>query len=103
MREAQLYAIVWTYTVRPGQADAFAEAYGAAGPWAQLFMGAEGYLGAELMQCDERPDEFITIDRWESRDAFVAFMGENADAYHELDEQFSHLTLIETRLGAFSQ
>jgi heme-degrading monooxygenase HmoA len=65
-------------------------------------MSAEGYLGTELMRCDERPDDFITIDRWESRGAFVAFMGESGDDYQALDEQFAHLTLIETRLGAFS-
>ena len=98
-----MYAIVWTYTVRPGQAEPFAEAYGPTGPWAQLFMAADGYLGTELLQCEERPEDFITIDRWDSREAFVAFMGEQADAYQDLDEQFAHLTLIETRLGAFSQ
>lgn len=65
-------------------------------------MGAEGYLGTELMQCEERPEDFITIDRWESRGAFVAFMAASADAYHALEEQFSNLTRIETRLGAFS-
>ncbi len=98
-----MYAIVWTYTVRPGQAEAFADAYGPAGPWAQLFMQAEGYLGTELMQCEERTDDFITIDRWDSREAFVAFMGDHAEAYQALEAQSAGLTLIETRLGAFSQ
>jgi heme-degrading monooxygenase HmoA len=65
-------------------------------------MSAEGYLGTELMRCDERAEEFITIDRWESREAFVAFMSERADDYGALDERFGGLTLIETRLGAFS-
>lgn len=97
-----MYAIVWTYTTRPGQAEAFSEAYGPAGPWAQLFMSAEGYLGTELMRSEERPEEFITIDRWDSREAFVGFMAESGDDYQGLDEQFAGLTLIETRLGAFS-
>ena len=97
-----MYAIVWTYTTRPGQADAFGEACGPAGPWAQLFMNAEGYLGTELMRSEERPEEFITIDRWDSREAFVAFMAESGDDYQDLDDQFAGLTLIETRLGAFS-
>ena len=65
-------------------------------------MGAEGYLGTELMQCEERSDDFITIDRWDSREAFVAFMGDNAEEYQALDTAFADLTLIETRLGAFS-
>jgi len=64
-------------------------------------MGAEGYLGTELMRCEERPEDFITIDRWESREAFVAFMAASADAYHALDGQFADLVLMETRLGAF--
>ena len=34
--------------------------------------------------------------------AFVAFMAESGDDYQDLDEQFAGLTLIETRLGAFS-
>ena len=97
-----MYAIVWTYTARPGQADAFAEAYGPTGAWAQLFMGADGYLGTEMMRCDERPDDFVTIDRWESREAFVAFMGDHAEAYQALDQEYGDLCLIETRLGAFS-
>lgn len=65
-------------------------------------MSAEGYLGTELMHSEERADEFITVDRWESREAFVAFMAERADDYAELDERFEGLTLLETRLGAFS-
>jgi heme-degrading monooxygenase HmoA len=97
-----MYAIVWTYTVRPGEAEAFADAYGPAGVWNQLFMSAEGFIGAELMQSEERPEEFITIDRWDSRESFVGFMAEHADDYAELDERLAGLTLIETRLGAFS-
>ena len=96
-----MYAIVWTYTVRPEKVDAFVSAYGPAGAWGQLFMAAEGYLGTELLRSEERSDDFITIDRWESRDAFVAFMGASADAYHELDERYGGLCLIENRLGAF--
>jgi len=97
-----MYAIVWTYTVRPERVDEFAETYGPAGRWAQLFMAAEGYLGTELLRSDERPEEFLTIDRWESRDAFVAFMGAAADAYQALEQDTAGMCLLETRLGAFS-
>ena len=97
-----MYAVVWTYTVRPDRLDQFVEAYGPAGEWAQLFMAAEGYLGTELLRSEERPEDFITIDRWESRDAFVTFMGAAADAYQGLDERCAGMCLTETRLGAFS-
>ena len=83
--------------------EAFERVYGADGEWARFFRGGAGYLGTELMQGEERSDDFITIDRWDSREAFVAFMLDNAEAYHALDGQFAGLTLIETRLGAFSQ
>lgn len=65
-------------------------------------MSAEGFLGSELLRSEERSEEFITIDRWDSREAFVGFMADCADQYAELDERYAALTLMETRLGAFS-
>ena len=33
-----------------------------------------GFLGLEVLQSRRRPDEFLMITRWESRDAFLAYM-----------------------------
>ncbi len=97
-----MYAIVWTYTVRPERAEEFAEAYGSAGAWAQLFRTAEGYLGTELLRSDENPEEFVTVDRWESRDAFVGFMGDYAEAYQALERRYDGMCVQENRVGAFT-
>ena len=93
------YVILWTYEVAPEQAEAFRAAYGADGAWAQLFARAPGFIGTELYA---DADRYLTIDRWDSRQAFEAFHRDHGPAYRALDAQMERLTRSETRLGAFT-
>jgi len=45
----------------------------------------------------------MTIDRWESEDAFRAFRKDHDSAYEALDRACGELTSRETRVGAYTQ
>jgi heme-degrading monooxygenase HmoA len=92
------YVIVWTYDVPPNAIDDFIAAYGPDGAWAQLFAKGAGFLETELYRDSER---FLTIDRWQSEDAFTAFQASFAAHYQALDAKLAHLTLNQKRIGAF--
>jgi heme-degrading monooxygenase HmoA len=95
------HVLVWELRVRPGCEAAFEEAYGPRGAWAQLFARAPGYLGTELLRDAADALRYVTIDRWESADAFVRFRAAFADEYRALDLSCDALTTVEAPLGAY--
>jgi heme-degrading monooxygenase HmoA len=96
-----VYVVVWRYRVDPDQRAKFERAYGARGEWAKFFSQSPAWLGTELLKDDERPDEYLTIDRWESEEAYSGFLADHEDDYHKIDRRCEALTLSESRLGAF--
>ena len=95
------YLYVWEFRVRKGAEAAFREAYGAEGPWVQLFRRAPGYLRSELHHDREQPDRFVTLDYWESEEAWQAFRARFAAEYEAIDARCEALTLSEARIGIF--
>ena len=96
-----MYIVIWRYRVDPAQQAKFVKAYGPKGDWARFFGGAKDYLGTELLADDERPGEYVTIDRWESEEAYSAFLSEHEADYDRLDRRFDALTVSEQRIGAY--
>lgn len=96
-----MYVVIWRYRVEPSRIAKFEKAYGPGGEWARFFGASEDYLGTELLADDERPGEFVTIDRWRSEETYGAFLGENEAEYDRLDRRFEALTLSESRVGAY--
>jgi heme-degrading monooxygenase HmoA len=96
-----MYIVIWRYRVDPVQQAKFVKAYGPKGDWARFFGGAKDYLGTELLADDERPGEYVTIDRWESEEAYSAFLSEHETDYDRLDRRFEALTMSEQRIGAY--
>ena len=96
-----MYEIFWEYEVRPEQVAAFERLYGADGEWARLFRRADGYVETLLFRDTDRPTRYLTVDRWQSRAAFAAFVDAASSAYAALDRQGGALTVREHRLGAF--
>jgi heme-degrading monooxygenase HmoA len=88
------YVIVWRYHVAADAAEAFERAYGAGGPWARLFARHRGFRGTKLVRGDEA-GVYLTIHRWASRAAFVAFMREAGDEYKHLDATVAAMTQAE--------
>jgi heme-degrading monooxygenase HmoA len=92
-------ALVFRYEVR--DPDGFEEAYGAEGEWATFFRQGTGYIGTELLRDVEEPGRYLVIDRWESSDAYNAFLLEfQAEYLRRADESRFHY-LQELRFGTF--
>jgi len=97
-----MYVYVWEYLVRPEATEQFREKYGANGAWVALFQRASGYLRTELY-CDlDDPYRYVTVDTWESRQAYDRFRQTFATEFTELDALCEGLTLRESRFGRFS-
>jgi heme-degrading monooxygenase HmoA len=94
-----MYVLLWEFVVpAPSQAEV-ERLYSSAGPWTELFQKSEGYLGSELYRDEEAAGRYISLDRWDSREAYQRFQAEHAAEYAALDELCSRLTATETRLG----
>jgi heme-degrading monooxygenase HmoA len=96
-----MFVIVWQFEVRPKHVAEFEKQYGSAGVWAQFFSQSDGYLGTRLLRDAEQPDHYITLDFWKSEGAFQEFENGFREEYKALDSTLEHLTVTETRLGAF--
>lgn len=93
-----MYVIVWKYEVLADSEMDFRVAYGPDGDWARLFAKHNGYVGTELITIDE-PRHYLTIDRWESAEAFDAYMELDGEEYKRLDERFEAFTVSEELVG----
>jgi heme-degrading monooxygenase HmoA len=96
-----MFAILWTYDVRPGAEAAFEKVYGPSGEWVALFQQAEGYLGTELLRAAHVSLRYLTIDRWESQAAYKRFRTMYAREYEVVDRACEGLTDAEMPLGEF--
>ena len=98
---SNFFAYIWVYDVLPGQVDDFRHLYGPSGRWVALFRQAPGYLDTQLLQDRTQARRFVTIDRWESREAFTAFRLDFADEFDRLDGIGDQMTSNEVLLGEF--
>lgn len=93
-----MYLIIWKYEVLADTETDFRVAYGPDGEWTRLFARHDGFLGTELIATDE-PRKYFTIDRWESAEAFHAYMERDPEEYRRLDQQFEGFTISEELVG----
>jgi heme-degrading monooxygenase HmoA len=96
-----MYAIIWRYDVNEANRDRFEDLYGRNGAWARLFSKVEGYLGTELLRSEHIAGEYMTIDRWTSREDFESFKDRFGEEYLALDAACESLTETEQSLGNF--
>jgi heme-degrading monooxygenase HmoA len=92
-------ALVFRYDAR--EPAAFEAAYGPDGEWAQFFRQGRGYIGTELLHDVEEPDRYLVIDRWESADAYNAFLSEHREEYLRRSDESTFHYLQELRFGTF--
>jgi heme-degrading monooxygenase HmoA len=90
---------IWRFRVPSEKAKEFRAVYSAAGEWARLFRRQTGFLGTELLQSVTHPDIFLTIDRWDSAEAWAAFLRAWGDEYAALDRRCEKLTVAEEEVG----
>ena len=92
-----MIALVFSYEVR--ETAEFERVYGTDGEWAQFFRQGRGYIGTELLHDMEAPDRYLVIDRWESADAYNAFIAERREEYMERVDATRFLYDSELRFG----
>ena len=60
-----------------------------------------GYIGTELLRDVEEPDRYLVIDRWESVDAYNAFLAEHQAEYLRRSDESRFYYIQELRFGTF--
>jgi heme-degrading monooxygenase HmoA len=94
-----MIALVFRYEVRdPAE---FERVYGPEGEWAQFFRAGDGYIGSELLHDLDEPERYLVIDRWESADAYNAFLAEHQAEYVRRSDESRMLYVQELRFGTF--
>jgi heme-degrading monooxygenase HmoA len=92
-------ALVFSYEAR--DPDEFERVYGPEGQWAAFFREGRGYIGTELLRDVEAPGRYVVIDRWDSRDAYDAFVAERGEEYMRRVDETTFYYEQELRLGTF--
>ncbi len=97
-----MFVVVWQFEIAEDKVTAFEAAYGPEGAWAKLFGTSPEYRGTELLRDAYIPGLYLTIDRWESEEAFRAFRKDHDAEYEAVDRSCDALTSRETRIGAYT-
>jgi heme-degrading monooxygenase HmoA len=93
-------ALVFSYEV-VRDAKEFERVYGPSGEWAEFFRQGRGYIGTELLRDVETPSRYLVVDRWESTDAYNAFVAAHREEYlQRVDATRFHYD-SELRFGTF--
>jgi hypothetical protein len=97
------YTYLWEFEFSPGLVADFEQHYGPVGAWAQLFRRSPNYIETLLLKDSSVPGRYLTVDRWRSKPAYLAFKSTFATQYAQLDSECEQLTVGERSLGAFSE
>ena len=97
-----MFVVIWQFEIAEDKIAAFEAAYGPEGAWAKLFRLSPDYRGTELLRDAYVQGNYLTIDRWQSEEAFRAFRKEHDAAYEAVDRSCDDLTASETRVGAYT-
>ena len=100
-KRQQSFTVVWEFRVKPGKQHAFEKAYGPEGDWVQLFRRSDDYIGTELIRDRHSRLRYVTLDHWNSRQAYLRFKKENRKVYQTIDAQCEALTTREKWIGEF--
>jgi heme-degrading monooxygenase HmoA len=95
----RVIALLFSYEVR--DAAEFERVYGPDGEWAEFFRQGRGYIGTELLRDIEAPGRYLVVDRWESADAYNAFVAERREEYMERVDATRFRYDSELRFGTF--
>jgi quinol monooxygenase YgiN len=97
------YSYIWEFQVRPDRQATFERIYGPDGDWAALFRQSAGYVGTLLLKDSAVANRYVTIDRWESKEAYELFVERFGQEYRTLDAKCEALTVDEKSLGTYTE
>jgi heme-degrading monooxygenase HmoA len=95
-----MIALVFSYEVTRDAAE-FERVYGTEGEWAAFFKQGRGYIGTEFLRDAESPGRYLVVDRWESADAYNAFVAAHREDYMQRVDATRFLYDSELRFGTF--
>jgi heme-degrading monooxygenase HmoA len=98
-----MFVALWEFEVKPGCEKRFEKVYGPEGAWARLFRNDTHYYQTRLVRDSLRDGVYLTMDFWESREAYEGFMAEHRAEYAAIDEASETLTEGERRVGWFEK
>lgn len=93
--------IFYRYRVHPTQTQAFEHAFGPSGPWRKLFAGEGAYRRSRLFRHRADPTIYVTVDVWDSKEAWNDFRARKGEAYARFDRDLRMLYLEEHFLGYY--
>jgi heme-degrading monooxygenase HmoA len=96
-----MFLALWEYEVKPGSEKDYEKVYGPEGDWARLFRRDRRYRGTRLLRDMERERVYVTLDYWESREAYEEFLKERKEEYDAIEKIGEALTRTERRMGWF--
>ena len=96
-----MFVALWEFEVKLGYEEKFEKVYGVVGKWAKLFLQDSMYRGTRLVKDVARERVYLTLDFWETREAYERFKKENAAEYDRIDRECEEMTAGEKRLGEF--
>ena len=97
----QAFSVIWEFEILPGREDEFRQHYAPGGTWEMLFRHDPAYIQTLLLADMSQSGRYVTVDRWESAEAYRTFRRRYAQEYAEIDRRCEGLTRRETDLGAF--
>lgn len=98
-----MFVTLWEFEVKQGCEELFEAAYGREGEWVRLF-GRDGrYLGTRLLREVGRERVYVTLDEWESRDAYEEFREKWAAEYTAIDKRCEEMTVREAQFSEFER
>jgi hypothetical protein len=98
-----MFLVLWEFEVKPGSERRFELVYGPSGEWAQLFRRDPHYLETRLFRDLSRPQIYLTLDTWQSKESYALFKSRNVEAYAALDRTCEDLTNSERLIASFQQ
>jgi hypothetical protein len=96
-----MFVALWEYEVKPGCEERFENGYGPDGDWIRLFRSDSHYYETRLVRDSFRRGVYLTMDFWESREAYEAFLAEHRTEYEAMDRTWEDMTLRERKVGWF--
>jgi len=97
-----MFVALWEYEVKPGGEERFEKAYGPDGDWVRLFRSDTHYHETRLLRDSLRHGVYLTMDFWESREAYEVFLAGRRAEYAAIDARGGELTVTERRIGWFA-
>lgn len=91
--------ILWEFVTREEHRQEFEREYSPHGAWAEFFRRSPAYHGTRLLAGEDH--RYITIDEWDSLEAYEEFRLANRQEYDEMDNRFQAFTVSERCLGVF--